>query len=249
MSGWWSKRFVEVLESLGLGSGLVRGRRDARAGSVLSMSLSTSVVVAQVQGVETAPYRVRVGVKAVEADDWARVEEALASSAFYGAKLLGGELPVEIETSFSELGLSLFPATLRELSMDCSCPDWEVPCRHAAAVCSVLADSFDADPFQLLAWRGRGRDELLDGIRRRREDPEGDAGPADGRPLAQELDSFWVMHGTAGALPEAAGKPDALLDRLDPLGVTLRGSDIVELLRPAYRAMAAPEQQNPDTLG
>jgi uncharacterized Zn finger protein len=209
------------------------------------MSLSTSVVVAQVQGVDAAPYRVRIGVRALGADDWARVEEALAGSALYAAKLLAGEVPVEIETVFSALKLRLFPATLREISMDCSCPDWEVPCRHAAAVCSVLADSFDVDPFQLLAWRGRGRHELIENIRARREQAERDEVPLDARPLAEELDSFWVMKGHAGTLPRgAAGKPDALLDQLDPLGVTLRGTDVVELLRRAYHAMAVRERLN-----
>jgi uncharacterized Zn finger protein len=245
MSGRWSGRFVEVLEALGLGSGLSRGRRDARGGSVLSMSLSTSVVVAQVQGVEAAPYRVRIGVKALGADDWARVEEALASSALYAAKLLAGEVPVEIETVFSALDLRLFPATLREISMDCSCPDWEVPCSHAAAVCSVLADSLDVDPFQLLAWRGRGRQELIENIRVRRERAERDELRPDARPLAEDLDSFWAMNRHAGTLlPRAVGKPDALLDQLDPLGVTLRGTDVVELLRRAYHVMAAPERLN-----
>jgi uncharacterized Zn finger protein len=50
--------------------------------------------------------------------------------------------------------------------MHCSCPDWEVPCKHLAAVCYVLAEAFDEDPFALLAWRGKGKDELLGALRR-----------------------------------------------------------------------------------
>ena len=49
--------------------------------------------------------------------------------------------------------------------MHCSCPDWEVPCKHLAAVCYVLAEEFDRDPFAMLAWRGKGRDELLAALR------------------------------------------------------------------------------------
>jgi uncharacterized Zn finger protein len=40
-----------------------------------------------------------------------------------------------------------------------------VPCKHLAAVCYVLAEEFDRDPFGLLAWRGRGREELLAALR------------------------------------------------------------------------------------
>ena len=49
--------------------------------------------------------------------------------------------------------------------MRCTCPDWSVPCKHASAVLYALAEAFDDDPFLVLAWRGRGRDELLDALR------------------------------------------------------------------------------------
>jgi uncharacterized Zn finger protein len=231
----WSRRFVEVLESLGLGYGLDRGRRDARAGTVLSMSLSTSVVVGQVQGGIETTYRTRIGVKALSAREWALVETALAASSLYTAKLLAGELPADIEKVFAGLDLQLFPGTLRELSMDCTCPNWEMPCRHLAAVCSVLADSFDTDPFQILAWRGRTRTELLARIRSLRKEEE----PADGPALADSLTTFWTMPAEPvirGSRP--AGKPDALLDQLDPLPITLRGHPVADLLRPAYRHLS-----------
>jgi uncharacterized Zn finger protein len=228
----WSRRFVEVLESLGLGYGLDRGRRDARAGTVLSMSLSTSVVVGQVQGGIETTYRTRIGVKALSAREWAQVETALAASSLYTAKLLAGELPADIEQVFAELDLQLFPGTLRELSMDCTCPNWEMPCRHLAAVCAVLADSFDTDPFQILAWRGRTRTELLARIRGLREEET----PTDGPALADSLNTFWTMPtGPAIGGSRPAGEPDTLLDQLDPLPITLRGHNVVDLLRPAYR--------------
>ena len=50
--------------------------------------------------------------------------------------------------------------------MRCSCPDWEVPCKHLAAFRYVLAAEFDRDPFATLAWRGRGRGELVTALRR-----------------------------------------------------------------------------------
>jgi len=62
--------------------------------------------------------------------------------------------------------------------------------------------------------------------------------PADGPPLADSIDSFWampaepVLHGS-----RPAAKPDALLDQLDPLPITLRGRNVADLLRPAYQAM------------
>jgi hypothetical protein len=39
-----------------------------------------------------------------------------------------------------------------------------------------------------------------------------------------------------------SGRPDALLDQLDPLPITLRRHNVVDLLRPAYQVMAGPRR-------
>jgi uncharacterized Zn finger protein len=52
-------------------------------------------------------------------------------------------MPHEIEEVFAECGTPLFPRSAADLDMHCSCPDREVPCKHLAAVCYVLAEEFD----------------------------------------------------------------------------------------------------------
>lgn len=242
---WWSKRFLEVLESFGMGGRLARGKRYARAGQVLSLSVSKSVVMASVQGSRPTPYKARIVVKAFTDAEWGRIEEALADQALFAAKLLAGELPADIEQVFAELGLLLFPDTMRELTMDCSCPDWEVPCKHLAAVCYLLAESFDNDPFEILAWRGRTRGELLGRLRELRDYglPVAEA-PVDAvTPLSALLDTFWTTPPNANPITEAnpAGAPDALLTQLDQLPLTLHDQPVTELLRPAYEALREAE--------
>ena len=152
---WWSGRFIAVLESIIVGGRLQRGRNYARRGQVISLDVGPGMVSALVQGSRFQPYRVRVGLTAFGKPEWARLEQALAESAWYSAKLLAGEMPEDIEEVFGQLGLALFPASSAELAMECSCPDWQVPCKHIAAVFYLLAETFDADPFAILAWRGR----------------------------------------------------------------------------------------------
>ncbi len=53
---WWSRRFIDVLESFGLQSRLSRGRNYARSGQVLSLDIGTGHVTAQVQGSRVKPY-------------------------------------------------------------------------------------------------------------------------------------------------------------------------------------------------
>ena len=151
-------------------------------------------------------------------------------------------MPTQLENVFEQLDLRLFPDSMRELTMDCSCPDWEVPCKHLAAACYLLAESFDDDPFQILAWRGRGRDDLLDRLRvlrdRRRPTSQEVSPPEPPAPLADRLADFWT--GTPSAAASTVDPPaDCALDQLDPLIVA--GEQVSDLLRPAYRAFQATD--------
>jgi uncharacterized Zn finger protein len=256
---WWSRRFIDVLESFGLQSRLARGRSYARSGQVLKLEIGTGHVTAQVQGSRVNPYKVRLTVDPLTTRQWNRVAEALAARAVFRARLLAGEMPAEIEEVFADCGTPLFPKSARDLEMTCTCPDWEVPCKHLAAVCYVLAEAFDDDPFGMLAWRGKGRDDLLAALRRLagrgltgREQPRGQATGRTGaaaapvlesadRPLAECTAGFWtspLSPARLRALPPAApGPADLLLRSLDPPLVQVQGEDLVTVLRPAYDLM------------
>lgn len=230
---WWSTRFIEVLESTGMGSRLTRGRNYARRGQVLSLELGAGQVTASVQGSRPRPYRVRIGVTAFGKEQWSRIEERLADDAWFVAQLLAGQMPPDIERVFADLGLALFPSHASDLSLDCSCPDWGVPCKHLAAVFYLLAERFDDDPFQILAWRGRGRDDLL-----ARLDAAADA--ADDAeaavPLTELLDVFYRSGGRATPRPSATTGA-SLLDQLPPVPLAVRGRPLTDALRPAYAAL------------
>lgn len=165
---WWSRRFLEVLESFALGTRLTRGRSYARAGQVLSLDITPGLVSAVVQGSRPQPYQVSIALPPFPAALWSRIEEELAGQAFFSARLLAGDLPDELEELFVAAGAPLFPAAVDELTQRCNCPDFAVPCKHLAATFYLLAEAFDADPFELLHWRGRSRAELLAELRARR---------------------------------------------------------------------------------
>jgi len=241
---WWSKRFLAVLEQLGVGGRLARGRSYARSGQIVSCDIDAGSVVALVQGTRPTPYKARIGLPAWGKQDWGRAEQALADDAWYTATLLAGGMPTEIEELFGGLGLALFPTAKRDLTMDCTCPDSTVPCKHLAAVFYLLAERFDADPFEVLALRGRDRETLLANLRRRRS-AGGAAAPEpvaeeDARPLGELLDVFY-----AGADPELArfappvAEPGALLDQVPELPVEVRRHRVRTLLRPAYEQLTA----------
>ena len=206
---WWSRRFISVLESYGMSGRLARGRSYARAGQVLDFELSQGKVTARVQGSRVRPYQVRIGVLPLTTAQWRRVQDRLASQALFRAKLLAGEMPHEIEEVFAECGTPLFPRSPADLDMHCSCPDWEVPCKHLAAVCYVLAEDFDRDPFGMLAWRGKARDELLTALRLIQAGGSGRGQARTGRPGGRPGAAPPGQPGRAG--PAARGVPGRIL--------------------------------------
>jgi uncharacterized Zn finger protein len=245
---WWSRRFIDVLESFGMTGRLARGRNYARRGQVLGFEISTGYVTAQVQGSRPKPYRVRIQVTPLTTPQWRRVEQALAGQALFRAKLLASEMPREIEEVFADCGTPLFPRSARDLDMSCSCPDWEVPCKHLAAVCYVLAEAFDLDPFGILAWRGRDREELLASLRLRTGGETEAARPlidVTDRPLAECVADYWSPGMSTARLralpPVPAAPPDLLLRTFEPPPVAVRDHDLVTLLTPAYERLADPD--------
>jgi uncharacterized Zn finger protein len=254
---WWSRRFIELLESFGVGSRLKRGRNYARSGQVVELDVEHGVVLAKVQGSRYSPYRVRIRYKALTENQWRRAEKAMAAQALPLAKLLAGEMPQDIEELFDSCKLTLFPRSASELTATCTCPDGVNPCKHIAAAYYILAERFDEDPFLIFTWRGRDRDELVESLRKRRV-PAGRgaktsttsvrasnvAGP--GASLSTVLDSFWSCGPELEGFhvsPLAGEAPDALLRQLGPAPVEVGERNLAEVLAGAYVTLAHAAEQ------
>ncbi|HZM57937.1 MAG TPA: SWIM zinc finger family protein [Acidimicrobiales bacterium] len=261
---WWSQRFIAVLDTFGIGSRLQRGKRYARTGQVLTMEVTAGQVKASVQGSRAKPYRVFIETDVLTAAEWEAIESVMASSAVFAARLLADEMPEEIEEAFADSSTSLFPASADELDSACSCPDWENPCKHIAAVYYLLAEAFDGDPFLIFAWRGRTKEELLTGLRARRRGSDSNDGPESravaktagtgpfGWPVAdperiaarQGADSMFTWGADADLAgietrPRLAVASDLVLRQLDPTPLAADGVRIAEELRALYEAITA----------
>jgi uncharacterized Zn finger protein len=272
---WWSRRFITVLESFDVGSRLQSGKRYARAGQVLSLEIVPGQVRASVQGSRAKPYRVFIESEVLTDSQWDSIEDVMASRAVFLAKLLSGEMPEEIEEAFAESLTTLFPASDDDLVTACSCPDWENPCKHIAAVFYLLAEAFDGDPFLIFAWRGRDKEALLAELRTRRRsgrasggeteelsDPLDDAGafgwptfdPERQNTRSAQAASFWGRSEDVSSIevrPRLAVAADLALRQLDPtpLGDT---ASVLDELRPLYQditsnaiALAFGEESTP----
>ena len=259
---WWSRRFIFVLESFGIGSRLQRGKRYARAGQVLSLEIVPGQVRASVQGSRSKPYRVFIETGILSDSEWGSIEDVMASRAVFLAKLLSGEMPEEIEEAFVEASTTLFPVSDDDLVSACSCPDWENPCKHVAAVFYLMAEAFDDDPFLIFAWRGRDKERLLADLRARRSgsgagesetERSGDSLETGkcGWPTfdqerrdttrAAEAVSFWGGRDDVSTIevrPRVAVAADLVLRQLDPSPLGDAAGAIDEL-RPLYECITS----------
>ena len=249
---WWSQRFIEALKAVADGGRLTRGRSYARSGQVMDLRVERGAVTAKVQGSAIRPYAVRIDLTPFTEAEWSRAEAALADQALFLAALLAGEMPRDVEEAFQAAGLSLFPSRPDELRTECSCPDWANPCKHTAATYYILAEAFDADPFLVLRWRGRARDDLLARLRELRavrqpdadsadsEEAVDDDAPAEVAPVAEPSAAaadFWSAGPELATLtfsPRAAEVPDAVLRQLGPLPPDAGGAALSAELERAY---------------
>lgn len=166
---WWGKAWVAALEQRARldPNRLPRGRSYARHGRVGRLLAQPGEVRAPVSGTRKVAYRVRVRVRPFTDDEWSTALDAIAARAGHAAALLDGELSPEVAADLAEVGIDLLPGP-GELSTTCTCPDDAEPCKHAAAVCYLVAELLDDDPLTLLLLRGRTRAEVLAGLRARR---------------------------------------------------------------------------------
>lgn len=155
---WWGQAWLQSLADIDDTNRLPRGKSYARQGLVQNIEIVEHIIVAKVQGTRPLPYHISIGVQRLDNYQKSTLVKAISLRSDLLSSLFSGRVPEEISDLCSSLGVSLFPRTWRDLSMQCSCPDWAVPCKHLAAVLYLLANEIDRDP--LLIFRLHGIDLL-----------------------------------------------------------------------------------------
>lgn len=245
-SSWAAQRVIRLIESGVAGDALREGLEYARLGQTKSFTMGPGRIDAVVQGRSERPYQTRLTLPAIPPEGWDTVVAAMAEQASYTARLLGGEVPSNIEDAFAPSGLRLFPASLDELASTCSCGHPTPWCKHAACAAYLLADRLAGDSLLMFELRGIGRADLIDRLRAGRSVvPPGVEAPVyiptahgDGAvPLAQCLDRFWEAGPELDLVDLPIEPPQvshALLRRLGPSPFPESRFPLVGLLATCY---------------
>lgn len=248
---WWAGRWVQAIAQWVNPARLARGRSYVRRGQVVDLDIQVGLVLAHVQGTRATPYRVRIEVKTLSEAEWGRVIEALASRALYAAQLLNGEMPQDVEGAFQSAGVSLFPELRHDLLLQCTCPDPVKPCKHIAAVCYLLGERFDEDPFGLFVLRGRTREQIMAALRERHADRAAGPSPADAAgaelqpqdessPFEARPEAFWQMGPGVEEVRLHVAPPEIEMEVIKMLGDPTFAEDpaLLERLADIYRVVS-----------
>lgn len=151
---WWGQQWLNALTNIDYSNRLPRGSAYARKGAVTHLSVTENQIHAMVKGSRPKPYNVTIIVPPFFAPDIKKLIKAIASRPVIIAKLLNRELDPEVLTIAEGLGLKVFPQQWTDFKMQCSCPDWAVPCKHLAAVVYKMSAEIDNNPFLVFQLHG-----------------------------------------------------------------------------------------------
>lgn len=144
---WWGEAWLRSLDNIDYSNRLPRGMTYARNGSVKSVNIKGNSISASVQGSRRAPYRVNIVIPPFFEDDIERLVTELLKHPVIISRLLNRQLDPSIMDIATNCGLKIFPKQWTDFKMQCSCPDWAVPCKHLAAVIYMISREVDNNPF------------------------------------------------------------------------------------------------------
>ncbi|MBI4677559.1 MAG: SWIM zinc finger family protein [Elusimicrobia bacterium] len=156
---FWGKAWCEHLEKFSdYENRLPRGRTYVRNGSVCHLDIRKGEVHAKVMGSHL--YEVTVKIKTLPGERWKAVKERCGGKVASLLDLLRGRLSERVMEVVTDRDRGLFPLP-KEISLDCSCPDWADMCKHVAGVLYGVGARLDEKPELLFLLRGVNHEELV----------------------------------------------------------------------------------------
>ena len=158
---WWGKAWNDNLESYAdFANRIGRGRSYVRHGAVLDLQITEGSVTALVQGSVSKPYEIKINIKPLPDNIRKKITDACEGKLDSLQELLEGKFPEGLAELFTAHGKGLFPSP-KEISLDCSCPDWAEMCKHVAAALYGVGARLDNDPALFFVLRKVKVDDLI----------------------------------------------------------------------------------------
>jgi uncharacterized Zn finger protein len=151
---WWGKAWNRNLERYADYTNRIgRGKSYVRHGAVLDLLINPGEVRALVQGSRSRPYEIVITIKKMNRNVWHAITTECGGTLDSLQELLAGNFPASLGDIFMRQDAGLFPGP-KEISFECSCPDWADMCKHVAASLYGVGARLDEDPSLFLTLRG-----------------------------------------------------------------------------------------------
>lgn len=144
---WWGEQWLNSLKNIDYSNRIPRGSSYANKGAVQSITIEGNAIKALVSGSRPKPYQVDIILPPFFEPQLSNFITALTQRPVIISKLLNRELDPEVLRLANSMGLKVFPDKWSDMKMQCSCPDWAVPCKHLAAVIYKVSSEIDNNPF------------------------------------------------------------------------------------------------------
>lgn len=144
---WWGEQWLNSLNNIDYSNRLPRGASYARKGAVEKIKVTGNHISAKVSGRRPSPYKVDIILPPFFEPDLGNFMADLTKRPVIISKLLNRELDPDVLELARQNGLKVFPGQWNDLKMQCSCPDWAVPCKHLASVIYKVSAEIDNNPF------------------------------------------------------------------------------------------------------
>ncbi|MGQ1784915.1 SNF2-related protein [Saccharicrinis sp. GN24d3] len=151
---WWGEHFLKALTDIDYSNRLPRGRSYARNGYVASINTVNNNIEAKVKGSRRTPYSVQVTVPMFSDTEKKKLIQAISKDPLLLSNLLNRKLPHELNEIAKTHNIAVFPNKWSDFNMQCSCPDWAVPCKHLASVIYMISAEIDRNPFLIFQLHG-----------------------------------------------------------------------------------------------
>lgn len=239
-----SSLFAELLpESLQLSAQeLIRKRR------VLDFMVQPGSVSVKVHEDNTTSVRAELCFSQLSDADWEKVFSYMAEHSYFLSMLLSSQITSEMEEAFRRNNTLLFPDSSAEITLKINSQEPKQANAALAALMLKFLEKVEQDPFIMFLVRGRGREETLLELRRRRAMLKAPSETSSllshqevayesVEPLSASLDRYWSCAPRLFELSytiKADELPASLLKWLDPLPLGGLEEELDWVLEAAY---------------
>ena len=161
VKSWWGKAWCNNLERYAdYDSRLDRGKRYVRSNAIVDLQIEKGRIFARVQGTRKIPYKVEIRISPLSEERCQNIIERCSTKLENVERLIQGDFPEDMKLLFEGTG-GLFPEP-KEISFQCSCPDWALMCKHVAAALYGVGVRLDEQPLLFFELRGIDFNRFID---------------------------------------------------------------------------------------